>query len=97
MLLPKGTSLHPRQDPHPSTIHGDSVPSSSKEEVKVETSLFSDGNGDVLKRRSYEDFSPKQFGVLSFFPVFYLLSPFSHCLTDVPVASLVHRPFPCTW
>lgn len=63
----------------------------------METSLFPDGNGDILNEKSYWDFSPKQFGALPFLPVFFLLSPFSHCLTDVPVASLVPRPFPCTW
>lgn len=63
----------------------------------METSLFPDGNGDVTNEMSYQVFSPKQCGVLPFFPVFFLLSPFSHCLTDVPVAGLVHRPFPCRW
>lgn len=87
----------PGRDPQPSTIHRDSVSSSSKEELNAGTSLFPDGNGDVLNERSYQGFSPKQFGVLPFFPVFFLLSPFSHCLTDVPVAGLALRPFPCTW
>lgn len=85
------------RDPQPSAIHGDSVSSSSKEELNAGTSLFPDGNGDVLNERSYQGFSPKQFEVLPFFPVFFLLSPFSHCLTDVPVAGLALRPFPCTW
>lgn len=94
-LLPKGHPCTLGRDP--STIHRDNVSSSTKEEVDVESSLFPDGNGNVLNERSYQDFSPKQFGVLPFFPVFFLLSPFCHCLTDVPVASLVLRPFLCTW
>lgn len=74
---PQNHRCTPGRDPHPSIVHRDAASSSSKDEVNVETSLFPYGNGDVLNERSCQDFSPWQFGVLPFLPVFFLLPQMS--------------------